>query len=74
MANSVAYADGLTVTNEIFENCVIIEEPNVGKSLACNFRGQQIDDNAKLFIQDYIKENDIKKIISVEATWTEIKE
>lgn len=74
MANGIAQAEILVTGSVLSESCVIIEESAAEKSLACNFKGQQIDDNTKLFIQNYISENDIKKIISVEATWTEIKE
>lgn len=39
--------------------------------LVCNFTSNQIDDKSKQYIQDYMKENKIEEIYSIEATWTE---
>jgi uncharacterized protein YcsI (UPF0317 family) len=51
--------------------CIVISESANNKSLACNFQSHQIDDKTKVFLQNYMKENQIKEIFSVEATWTE---
>lgn len=74
LANSSAQATALDTDNELSKRCIILQESNTEKSLACNFTAQQIDDNTKLFIQNYIKENSIEKIISIEASWTEVGE